>query len=455
MPGEGEIREAVKNPMPASKSVNRIAEDILNKHDLVADETGAIYRYENGPWRRLSDIALVRLARDFDIRGTTIHRRREIVDYMRATAYDADLTWGRVADFEVGCLNGIVDVRSGVVGPHKPEHYLERVIPHVYDPTAQAPVWHQALSDWFGDGEGDGSIEALQEFFGYLALSHAKYKKALLLYGPADCGKSRIVDAAMGLVGSRYTCQLSVEFMDDPTRRAVIKGKALNVATELPTDALIADSGFKTMVSTEEPLLLDEKYRPAEMYVPTAKHIIATNHLPRINDRTEATFNRILLIPLPRTIVPELQDRQLHAKIRDELPGILAWAIEGAKRLVARDGEWREPEQGRLFMAEYRDEQNPMRQFLREECMRVEGAAVPLTILTKTFNQWNQGARKASVRAVGTMLRGAGEAASIRSVRINRRALKALVGWRLMLWPDAPDEIDLAAPETGIDEPGA
>jgi len=450
--GEDAIKEAVKNPVPASRSVNSVAHEILERHDLVADETGAVYRYENGPWRRLSDIALIRLARDFDGRGTSSHRRREIVDYLRATAYEADLTWGRVADFEVGCTNGIVDVRSGAVGPHKPEHYLERVIPHVYDPTAQAPVWHQALADWFGDAEGDGSIEALQEFFGYLALSHAKYKKALLLYGPADCGKSRIVDAAMGLVGSRYTCQLSVEFMDDPTRRAVIKGKALNVATELPMDALIADSGFKTMVSTEEPLLIDEKYRPAEMYVPTAKHVIATNHLPRINDRTEATFNRILLIPLLTSILPERQDRQLQAKISAELPGVLAWAIEGAKRLVGRDGEWREPEQGRLFMAEYRDEQNPMRQFLREDCVRIDGAAVPLTTLTKQFNQWNQGARKASVRAVATMLRAAGQASSIRTVRMNRRTMKALVGWRLCLWSDAPDEINLAAAETYIQE---
>ena len=28
MPGESEIREAVKNPVPASKSANRIAEDM-------------------------------------------------------------------------------------------------------------------------------------------------------------------------------------------------------------------------------------------------------------------------------------------------------------------------------------------------------------------------------------------------------------------------------------------
>ena len=47
--------------------------------------------------------------------------------------------------------------------------------------------------------------------------------------------------------------------MDDPQRLAVIKGKALNVITEVSSDALIADGGFKTLVSTEEPVFIDEE----------------------------------------------------------------------------------------------------------------------------------------------------------------------------------------------------
>ncbi len=452
MSGEDDIREAVKKSVPASKSPNRVAAEILEKHRLVADATESVYRYENGVWRRLPKIALYRLAQDFDGGATTVHRRREIVDFLRNAVYEHDLTWGRVADHEVGCISGIVDVLTGEIKSHRPEYYLERVIPHVYDPSAEAPVWQAALADWFGDGEGDGSIEALQDFFGYMCLSHAKWKKALLLYGPADCGKSRIVDAGMGLVGLEYTCQLSIEFMDDKTTRAVIKGKALNVATELPTDALIADSGFKTMVSTEEPILIDEKYCPAEMYVPTAKHMIATNHLPRINDRTEATFNRLMLLPMLNSILPENQDRDLKQKIEAELPGIFAWAIEGAKRLASRGGEWREPESGRILMTEYKDEQNPIRQFLREECERAEGVAIPLASLTKVFNDWNAGARKVSKRVVGGFLRAALGKQCIKNVKVRTRSMKSLTGWRLSRWSDAPDELDLGAPETRIDE---
>lgn len=433
---DGELEEF--KPEKGYKAAS-IASDIMESHRFVTDDAGTVYRYEAGLWRRLPDVQLARLAMDGDKSGgSTGHRRREIVDFIKTASYDPDLTWGRVADHEIPCANGIVDVLTGAVRPHEPEHYLERVIPHTYDPAAKADTWHQAITDWFGDGEGDGSIEALQEFFGYACLSHAHFKKALMIYGPADCGKSQVVYALQGLVGTRYTCQLSVEHMDDPTRRAIIKGKALNIMTELPTNALIADAGFKTLVSTEEPILLDEKYRPAEMYTPTAKHVIATNHLPRVNDRTEATFNRLLLLPMLKSIATEDQDKALKRKLKGEMAGILAFAVEGARRLVERDGEWREPLGAGQLMKDYRDENNPVRQFLRERCAKDDKAAIPLQVFARQFNSWNTGGRKAAARGVSAMLRSAGLAEAIKDVRWESRILKSLTGWRLLEDVDEP-----------------
>ena len=54
--------------------------------------------------------------------------------------------------------------------------------------------------------------------------------------------------------------------MDDPRRCYMLVGKRLNVMTELTTDALMADGGFKTLVSTGEPVLIDPKFKPAFMY---------------------------------------------------------------------------------------------------------------------------------------------------------------------------------------------
>jgi putative DNA primase/helicase len=96
-------------------------------------------------------------------------------------------------------------------------------------------------------------------------------------------------------------------------------------------DALIEDGGFQKLVSTGDAVQLDQKFRVAERYVPFATHIIVGNVIPRVNDMTEATHNRLLLISFNWSIPPAKRDVDLLDKLRAEMPGILAWAIEGAK----------------------------------------------------------------------------------------------------------------------------
>jgi uncharacterized protein DUF5906 len=170
-------------------------------------------------------------------------------------------------------------------------------------------------------------------------MPHAKFKKALVCKGPSNCGKSLVPEIASELVGKDAVCQLGVEHMDDPQRRSILKGKALNVITELSADAIIKDDGFKTLVSTEEPIMIDQKYKPTDAaYTPTAKHIIATNTLPRINDKTEATLGRLLIIVFSRVFSASEQNTGLKA------------APRAARHLVLGSG-WREaPNRARWYL---------------------------------------------------------------------------------------------------------
>lgn len=426
----------------ASKSAapNAVADRILETHRLITDETGTVFRYEDdGAWHRVSEVHLAQLALDADgdIKSNA-RRRGEIRSYITARSFRPGLKWGRVGASEIPCRNGVLNVETMRLRSHSPDHMLERTLPVAWDAGARCPVWDDCLIDWFGEAGDGGEAAALQEFAGYVTFSHARFKKALMLYGASDTAKSLIIAMLRMLVGDANVCALSVEDMDDPTRRAVIKGKALNVMAELPAEAMIADTGFKTLVSTEDPIFIDEKYKQPEMYVPTAKHVIATNHLPRLDPRTEAVFRRLLLLPLKRVFQTDEQDPDLAAKLRDELPGILRWAVDGAARLVKRGGTWPEVPAAAEAIAEYRDQLNPVGQFLDEWCFRDERAAVPLETLTKAFNKWNSGARNLGVKQLGALLRAAGHERRIKSVKYREstgrervRVLRSLCGFEL------------------------
>lgn len=64
-------------------------------------------------------------------------------------------------------------------------------------------------------------------------------------------------------------------------------------------------------------------------FQPIAKFVLSTNHKPVIADTTESVWRRVLLVPFAVTIPLDERDPTLPARLREELPGILAWAVRG------------------------------------------------------------------------------------------------------------------------------
>ena len=64
-------------------------------------------------------------------------------------------------------------------------------------------------------------------------------------------------------------------------------------------------------------------------YRPQFKLDISGNHKPSLRSVDEAIRRRFNLIPFTVTIPEEERDPELGDKLKAELPGILAWAIQG------------------------------------------------------------------------------------------------------------------------------
>lgn len=429
------------------QSPSRVAEKLLEKHHFVTDHADTVFRWNRAYWVELSKATLRQIALEADgARRSVASRRNEITEQIKARSHIADLEWGRVADFEIAFENGVLDVKTGKMREHRPEDYLERVLPWKWNPTAACPTWEATLASWFGEiGDESGKSaglerEALQEFFGYACTSHAKYKKALFVHGESDTGKSVITFVLGLMVGRTRCCTLPLEQMNDPQARAVIVGKAINLITEIDSQALIADGGFKALISTEEPVLINAKYKPPFDYWPTTKHVFLTNNLPRLNDRTEAVLNRLLIVQFTRIFAKDEQDDLLHEKLQREIPGILVWAVEGAKRLIAHRGKFTEPTASAATLGALRRAANPAIDFVQERLEVAETNAISLVELVKAFNNWNQSGKRVGARGLGGMLRKAGQV--IKNVRFgsgrqDSYVAAALLGFRL---------IDQAAP---------
>ncbi|MGC4052923.1 MAG: phage/plasmid primase, P4 family [Paludibaculum sp.] len=387
---------------------NEVAKEILEKKDFLADENGLLFEYNGRFWEKATNTRLRHYAHLADGEAHTNQRRRgEIADFIETYVQVPRIRWRQLASTEIPLLNGVFDVRTLALRKHRKEDYLETVVPVAYKEQADCPTWRRALKDYFGtDLDAKDKMLALQQFFGYLLLPHAKFKKALILFGESNTGKSEPLKIMEAMVGSDNTCSVGVEKMDDPRYRVPIVGKLLNKLSELSDDAVIADGGFKTLISTEESLLFDPKFVAPFMYVPIAKHVFVTNRLPTVNDLTAATFNRLLIIRFNYVIPKEKQDRELTAKLIAEMPGILNWAICGALDLIDNSGQFVEVGESEALVSEYRRQENEINQFLEEVCDQVEDSYIWACDLREKY--WSWCGRRTKAQSVGRMMAAAG-----------------------------------------------
>lgn len=364
--------------------VVKTVEAILDEEDLISDAHGIVWRYDSRRWEQLTVPQRHKLALDYGGKAATARRiRTEIADLLALRVQRKRIDWGKVITHEISCRSGMLDLRSGETREHRREDYLEAVLPWDYDPAARCDVWIEALETYFGSADDSRAI-ALQEFAGYVIMPHAKFKKACLLFGPGDTGKSEVIWLFEQLVGREQCCSLPVEDMDDPVRRSVIKGKQLNRTGEISASALIKDGGFKLMVSTGEPIMIDQKYEHAHMYEPFAKHVFGSNALPRIRGRTEEVFNRLLIVAFDKILTEAEQDREHQTKLAAEMDGIFAWAVRGAQALYEQGGRFTEPGGRAAILAEWRREQDPVLDWLGEVLKPADGWRLPVSEVARS-----------------------------------------------------------------------
>jgi len=409
----------------AKLTPNALADRILARHAII-NADGYIYEYTGRFWELISPERLKALSAQYDGKVNTSQKRRsEIADYIRTQSHVKNQKWRDLEPFEVPVGNGVVDIRSMTLRLHRKTDMIQACCPVEFDPRAQCVELMSCLATYFGrDDDGESKAAALQEFFGYCLMPHARYKKALLCVGESDCGKSTIPYLIRELVGRANVCSVSVEDMDDSRARAPLLGKLVNLLTELTSDAMIADGGFKTLVSTEEPIQFDPKYLPPIMDIPVCKHVIVTNTLPTINDRSRGTYNRLLIVRFNHVIPRSEQDRGIWDKLAEEMPGILQWALEGAQRLFHAGGAFTAA--GEAEVEEYRTQQDPLAGFLADECEVDEDLKCPLPDLRARYAVWS--GRQPDPRWFANMLRQHGLRVTENPVYFGAAKKRAVVG---------------------------
>ena len=179
-------------------------------------------------------------------------------------------------------------------------------------------------------------INLTQELFGYCLLNTLEGHASFFLVGEGANGKSVMLSLLRAMVGKEYSVSESIESATT-TRFALASfiGKKINICVEEESDYIKSDK-FKALVSGD-PVMVEFKYGKRIQWTPTVKHIFATNEMPTFKGFNGGLLRRMKIIPFKKVVPESMRDSKLTEKLINEMGIVVAWALEGAKRLAANN----------------------------------------------------------------------------------------------------------------------
>ena len=244
--------------------------------------------------------------------------------------------------------------------------HRQRVLSPVRPVVGPMPLFEKFLDDVFKGDPNDEQRELLQEVVGSVILgTMARYEKVVLLKGPGRSGKGTIMKIIEALVPREVRSAVSPFRWDEEYYLATLAGKRLNLVGELPEDDHIPAANFKSVVGRDLLLGRHPSGKPFQ-FRNEAAHIFNTNHFVYTKDHTEAFFTRWVLLEFRNSLIGK--DTEIVTNLADqiiskELAAVMAWALQGAKRLEDR-GHFRTTLVGQAMMDKWRHRTNTLIEFL-------------------------------------------------------------------------------------------
>ena len=188
----------------------------------------------------------------------------------------------------------------------------------------------ETFKQWVGD-----KWVLLFEIIGYTLYPGVKFKKAFMLLGGTDAGKTTFITLIKDLLGKSNYSAISMKELFDPDNRFTMINlfhKLTNVTSETKEYTIDDIDRFKRLTGGG-PITADVKFKKPVTFTPYAKLIVASNKLPDVSDRNDRAFwRRWLIVEFPHVFS---NDDEWYYKTftEQEMEGILTVSIMAITRV--------------------------------------------------------------------------------------------------------------------------
>lgn len=365
----------------SAENLNPIARKIIDANKMIY-YGDSFFKYTNGRYVILNDNQMKQLVYLTIKDNYRQSKAKEIQESMIAQGLVDSIN----IKSGINVLNGVFDFTTKTLIPHSHEYRFTTQLQANYDPEAKCPKWESFLIEMLDDDEA--KIKILQEYVGYSLDYSVNVEMILFLLGRGANGKSVSCDAVKTVIGYGNYDTISLDDLKNKNYIAELLGKLVNISTESQAKAEVYESNLKRLASGEE-IKVDRKFKHPFNFKSNCKHIYCLNNLPRVGDKTDAFFRRVLPIPFNRQVEKDKRILGLGTLIgKEESSGILNWMIDGYFRLKNNSWQFTHSDQVNALLDEYRKDNNNVLNFVDEECHISKDNFMSNATSYKRYQEW-------------------------------------------------------------------
>lgn len=334
---EEELQLRENFPKGSTKDgVYSIAEYLVEKYHIKTIPDGNrnfFYLYNDGFYTVVDEGSLKNKAEIILDRLLSNHLTNEIIGKIKRLTF-CERKEIEKNDLNLICVNnGILNIETLELKPHTPDIFFFRKIPVKYDPDAKCPEVMKFL-EGIADEE---DMPLIQEWFGFPLYRKYFLKKALIIYGEPDTGKTTLVNLLINFIGDDNVSGLALQELGiaEKFRQIQLYEKFLNVKDDLDAYDVKRTGALKTVTGLSR-ITAQRKFGDEFEFTNFAKMIFVGNTIPSTKDLDDdAYYGRWIIIEFDKIFGGGEKDIDLANKIStpEELSGVLNWALVGLKRL--------------------------------------------------------------------------------------------------------------------------
>ena len=276
-------------------------------------------------------------------------------------------------------LNGTLNLKTGKLQEHRKEDLITKLANVEYDPEAKSDLWEDFLTHVTG---GDQDLRTyLQRAAGYSLLGDNEDQRFFYLLGGTGGGKSTFCSAVLSVLGEYGTTadvntilQFKNQSLSPRDDLARLSGARLICIAEIPEGSKLQVAQLKTMTGRDG-IVARHLYSKNHLTFQPGIIWLHANHRARVPADEDALFSRLSVVPFNHCLPKTEQDKTIKTKLcKVKLSGkaIFAWLVDGC--LAYQKDGLRDPKAVQIANAQYREEMNPVREWVRERCELMPGS---------------------------------------------------------------------------------